>query len=113
MPQPASTQRDDDDSEIARVARDMAGRLRQRGVAVRDDESPDDVVRLLEGVERFENAVTAKGGDLMMDEPPARGSVQPDNPDFLLPPRADDESVSAYLERLDAATQAVRGHRAD
>ena len=109
MSQPNATPRDDD-SEITRVSRDLAARLRQRGVAVRDDESPEDIVRLLEGVESFERAVEAKGGDLMMDEPPARGSVQPDNPDFLLPKRADDESVSEYLERLDAATRTVRQH---
>jgi hypothetical protein len=110
MPQPESTPRDDD-SEITRVSRDIAGRLRQRGINVGDEESPDDIVRLLEGVEAFERAVQSKGGDLMVDEPPARGSVQPDDPDFLLPARTDDESVDAYLERLDTATNAVRGHR--
>jgi len=62
-------------------------------------------------VEAFEQAVMSKGGDLMVDEPPRRGSVQPDDPDFLLPKRADDEAVSDYLERLDAATHKVRGHR--
>jgi hypothetical protein len=110
MTEPGSASRDD--SEIIRVSQDIAGRLRTRGVRVRDDETPDDIVRLLEGVEAFERAVQSKGGDLMVDEPPARGTVQPDNPDFLLPKRADDESASAYLERLEAATQAVRGHPA-
>jgi hypothetical protein len=110
MPQTGNTPRGDD-SEITRVARDMAGRLRQRGVTVRDDESPEEIVRLLEGVESFELAVQSKGGDLMMDEPPAHGAVQPDNPEFLLPSRADDESVASYLRRLEAATRAVRGHR--
>ena len=110
MPQPGSSPRDDD-SEITRVSQDLAYRLRQRGVAVGDDESPEDIVNLLEGVEAFEQAVMSKGGDLMVDEPPARGSVQPDDPDFLLPKRADDESVAAYLERLNTATRAVRGHK--
>jgi hypothetical protein len=103
MTQPGSTPRDDD-SDVERVARDLAGRLRQRGVDVRDDETPEDIVRLLEGVEAFERAVQARGGDLMMDEPPAHGSVQPDDPEFLLPTRAADESASAYLDRLTAAT---------
>lgn len=111
MPQTGSTPRDDAQSEIARVSQNIAGRLRTLGVTVRDDESPDDIVRLLEGVEAFERAVQSKGGDLMVDEPPARGTVQPDDPDFLLPKRADDESASAYLVRLEAATHAVRGHR--
>ena len=110
MPELGSAPRNDD-SEIMRVSQAMAGRLRQRGVAVRDDESPDDIVRLLEGVEAFERAVQSRGGDLMVDEPPARGAVQPDDPDFLLPTRADDETAAAYLERLEAATHAVRGHR--
>ena len=69
MPQPGSSPRDDD-SEITRVSQDLAYRLRQRGVAVRDDESPEDIVNLLEGVEAFEQAVMSKGGDLMVDEPP-------------------------------------------
>jgi hypothetical protein len=107
MPELGSAPRDDD-SEIRRVSQAMAGRLRQRGVAVRDDESPDDIVRLLEGVEAFERAVQSRGGDLMVDEPPARGAVQPDDPEFLLPSRADDETVEQYLERLDTATKAVR-----
>ena len=107
MTQPDSTPRDDD-RDVARVSQDMAGRLRQRGVDVREDESPDDIVRLLEGVEAFERSVQARGGDLMMDEPPAHGSVQPDDPEFLLPTRAADESASAYLDRLAAATEGVR-----
>lgn len=111
MSQSESTPRDDAESEIARVSHDIAGRLRARGVNVRDDESPEDVVRLLEGVELFERAVQSKGGDLMVDEPPARGSIQPDDPDFLLPTRTDDESASAYLTRLETATRAVRGHK--
>ncbi|MEO6528237.1 MAG: hypothetical protein ABIP93_16570 [Gemmatimonadaceae bacterium] len=110
MPQSESVPRDDD-SEIVRVSHDIAGRLRTRGVTVSDDESPDDIVRMLEGVEAFERAVQSRGGDLMVDEPPVRGAVQPDDPDFLLPKRADDESASLYLERLEAATRAVRGHR--
>jgi hypothetical protein len=108
MTQPSSAPRDD--NEVTRVAQDIAGRLRQRGVRVRDDDSPDDIVRLLEGIEAFERAVQSKGGDLMVDEPPAHGSVQPDDPHFLLPARADDESVAQYLARLEAATREVRHH---
>ena len=106
MSHPDSAPRDD--SEVTRVSQDLAGRLRQRGVAVGDDESPEDIVALLEGVEAFERAVQAGGGDLMVDEPPAHGAVQPDDPEFLLPSRAADESADAYLGRLAAATQAIR-----
>jgi hypothetical protein len=107
MTQPGSAPRDDD-RDVARVTQDIAGRLWQRGVAVHDDETPEEIVRLLEGVEEFERAVESKGGDLMMDEPPADGSSQPDDPAFLLPRRSADESASAYLERLAAASAAIR-----
>lgn len=96
--------------DVARVAQEMAGRLRSRGVEVYDSDSPDDVVQLVEGVEEFERAVESRGGDLMVDEPPAKGAAQPDDPHFLLPTRAADESVSNYLRRLRAATDAVRAH---
>jgi hypothetical protein len=100
-----------DDRDITRVAEELAGRLRARGVAVHDGDSPDGIARLLEGVEAFERAVEARGGDLMMDEPPAHKAGAPDDPHFLLPSRAADESVGAYLDRLAAATEAVRRHR--
>jgi hypothetical protein len=74
---------------------------------VYDEDSPEDIVQLLEAVESFERAVEAHGGDLMMDEPPAGGSAQPDNPRFLLPSRAADESAPAFLRRLNGATDAV------
>jgi len=97
--------------EVARVADEMAGRLRARGVAVFDSDRPEDVVELVENVEEFERAVESRGGDLMVDEPPARSVIaQPDDPHFLLPTRAADESVSNYIKRLKAATSAVRQH---
>jgi len=101
---------DDWNPDVARVAGEMAGRLRARGVAVYDSDSPDDVVQLVESVEAFERAVESRGGDLMVDEPPARGTAQPDDPHFLLPTRAADESVSNYINRLKVATTAVRQH---
>jgi hypothetical protein len=110
MDNPGSTRRDDD-REITRVTQDIAGRLRQRGIAMHDDESPEEVVLLLEQVEAFERAVESHGGDLMVDEPPADGSRQPDNPAFLIPSRAADETATAYLNRLIAATDAI--HRRD
>jgi hypothetical protein len=96
--------------DVARVADDMAGRLKKRGIAVYDSDSPDDIVQLVESVEEFERFVASRGGDLMVDEPPARGAAQPDDPHFLLPTRAADESVSNYINRLKAATAAVRQH---
>ena len=107
MDKPGSARRDDD-REVARVTQDIAGRLRQRGVDVHDDESPEEIVLLLEQVEAFERAVESRGGDLMVDEPPADGSRQPDDPAFLLPTRAADETATAYLNRLIVATDTIR-----
>jgi len=97
--------------DVARVAQEMASRLRARGVTVYDWDSPEDVVELVESVEEFERAVESRGGDLMVDEPPTTGAPQPDDPHFLLPTRAADESVSNYVKRMRAATASVREHR--
>ena len=95
------------DRDVARVAQELADRLRTRGIAVYESDSPDDIERLIEVVEEFENAVEARGGDLMMDEPPNHGIAQPDDPRFLLPSRAADESATAYVKRLSAAIAAL------
>lgn len=111
MTQPDIAPRDENDRDLARVSQELAGRLRARGVAIHDDDSPDTIVLLLETVEAFERAVEAQGGDLMMDEPPANQAGQPDDPHFLLPPRGDDESGSAYGTRLAEQTAAIRKHK--
>jgi hypothetical protein len=98
------------DPDVARVAQEMASRLRARGVAIHDSDSPDDVLQLVERVEEFERAVESRGGDLMVDEPPRNSAAQPDDPHFLLPTRAADESVANYIRRLRAVIAAVREH---
>lgn len=97
--------------DVARVAQEMKSRLGALGIAVYDSDSPDDVVQLLESVEEFEQAVVSHGGDLMVDEPPAAGVAQPDDPHFLLPKRAADESVSNFVKRLKGLTETAREHR--
>lgn len=94
--------------DVAKVSQDIASRLRARGIAVADSDSPDDLERVFERVEEFERVVQAGGGDLMVDEPPLKGTAQPDDARFLLPTRGDDESVSGYLKRLDSAIEAAR-----
>lgn len=101
----------DDDKDIVRVTEEIAGRLRARGIEVNDSDTPDDVVRMLEGLEAFEQAVEAAGGDLMMDEPPTNQHGEPDDSHFLLPRRFADESAVAYSQRLAAATSTVRKHK--
>ena len=111
MTQPSGAPRDENDRDVARVSEELESRLVARGVAVHDDDSPEAIVALVEAVEAFERAVEARGGDLMMDEPPAHHAGQPDDPHFLLPPRSDDESFAQYRARLDAATAAIRHHK--
>jgi broad specificity phosphatase PhoE len=110
MSHPPITPRDDDNRDLARVSQELAARLRTRGVAVHDDDAPDAIVLVSEAVETFERAVQSRGGDLMVDEPPRNHAGEPDDPHFLLPTRADDESASAYAARLSAATADVRKH---
>ena len=97
-------------ADVSRVSQEMASRLRARGVEVYDADSPDDILRLIEGVEEFERAVQSRGGDLMVDEPPGGGLAQPDDPHFVLPKRGADESISVYLRRLRGGIAAVRQH---
>lgn len=87
------------------VTAEVASRLRARGVLLTGTETTEQIVSLLEAVERFERAVEESGGDLMVDTRPAR---EPDNPLFVLPPRAADESTGTYLRRIDDATERVR-----
>jgi hypothetical protein len=90
-----------------RAAGEVADRLRRRGVAVTGAERSDDLADLLSAVERFENAVEAHGGDLMVDD---LKSVQPDDRHFVLPRRNTGESIRAYVIRIDAATSGLRKH---
>jgi len=97
-------------TEIGRASEQIASRLRGLGVALNGTETPDELADLHDAVERFEEAVEAKGGDLMVDEGVHGAATQPDDRDFVLPPRTTHESVVAYLERLARATTLVRGH---
>jgi hypothetical protein len=103
----ASTQ-DSGDADRERVAQDMAGRLFARGVDVHDDDTLDDVASIEEAVERFEELVQARGGDLMVDEPPRGQHGRPDHAGFRLPLRAADESAAHYVERLARAADELR-----
>ena len=91
-----------------RVGQELASRLTSRGVDVRDDDSVDDVAAMEEAVERFEEGVQARGGDLMVDEPPRGHTGRPDDPRFRLPLRERGESVSGYITRLTRATDELR-----
>jgi len=90
-----------------RAAAEVADRLRQRGVAVTGAERSDDLADLLSAVERFEKAVEAHGGDLMVDD---LKSPQPDDRHFVLPRREHAESIRSYVIRIDGAAEGLRRH---
>jgi hypothetical protein len=94
--------------EQARVREQIAERLRSRGIEVSSSDSSDDLGSLLEAVEAFESAVEARGGDLMVDEPPEGETAEPDNPDFVVPERTGKEAAPGYIARINAAAAALR-----
>lgn len=111
MAEPRDDPRQNDSRDIARVTQEVASRLRGSGVDVYDNDSPEELVRLLDAVEGFERSVQRHGGDLMVDEPPDDVRGEPDDPLFLIPTRSADESVASYIRRLDALTSAIRARR--
>ncbi|HET8633789.1 MAG TPA: hypothetical protein VFL88_06550 [Gemmatimonadales bacterium] len=99
------------ENELERVSEEVAGRLATLGIELNGRESPEELTRISDAVERFEAAVQSRGGDLMMDEPPPGSPPQPDDPHFALPSRSPDESVASYLARLERVTEEVLRHR--
>ena len=97
------------DADRARVARNVAAQLTQRGAGLTGDESPDDLVTLLEAVDRFEAARRARGGDSFTNSP---DSSDPDDPELVLPRRQPDEDAGSYASRIRAAAERL-GARAD
>ncbi|HMG19424.1 MAG TPA: hypothetical protein VK573_11915 [Gemmatimonadales bacterium] len=98
---------DREENDARAVAADVADRLRRRGIALTGAERSDDLADLLSAVERFEKAVEAHGGDLMVDD---LKSPQPDDRHFVLPRREHGESIRAYIVRIDGATDGLRRH---
>jgi ABC-type sulfate/molybdate transport systems ATPase subunit len=96
--------------ELERAMRETKDRLRNRGVAVTGEESSEELVTLLEGVERFERAVELRGGDLFVDEGPGGITREPDDVHFVLPQRRPEESVACYVMRLTDAICVVLTH---
>jgi hypothetical protein len=99
--------KDEEFEERTAAAAEVTARLRSRGIAVTGGENPEDLVNLLSAVERFEGAVEAHGGDLMVDD---LKSSRPDDRHFVVPRRAHSETVRAYIDRIDEATARLRAH---
>jgi hypothetical protein len=94
--------------ERAAAAMETAARLHTRGIEVSGREASEDLVDLLTAVERFEEAVEAHGGDLMVDD---LKSSQPDDPHFVVPRRENGEPLRQYIGRIEVATVRLRAHR--
>ena len=95
------------DAERAAAAAEIAARLRQRGVRLTGAERAEELADLDSAVERFEAAVEAHGGDLMVDD---LRSAQPDDAHFVLPQRTPAEAIGPYIVRIDEATYRLRRH---
>jgi hypothetical protein len=98
----------DDQERAAEVAR---SRLAALGIYLAGSESPDELGQLQDAVERFEEAIERRGGDLMVDEGVPGKPVQPDDPHFAMPRRQAGESVASYVQRLERTAAEVRRHR--
>ena len=99
--------KDEAQRERAAAAAEVTARLRSRGITVKGGEHPEELVDLLSAVERFEAAVEAHGGDLMVDD---LKSSRPDDRHFVIPQRVPREAVRAYIARIDAARAALGRH---
>jgi hypothetical protein len=91
--------------DLERVAANTRARLHSLGIPTGADDTPDDLIRMLEAIERFENVVRSQGGDLMVDEAPPGSRPQPDGQNRALPARAAGEPAGLYVERLDRAAE--------
>lgn len=100
-----------DSDDMKRVSRQSAGRLATLGIFLDGAETPAELADMQEAVERFEEAVQSRGGDLMVDEGVPGSPVQPDDRHFALPRREAGEPVIDYLNRLSTAIDRVRQHR--
>ena len=99
-----------ENEDVRRASRELAGWLDRLGIRVTGTEQPEELLEIVEAVDRFERAVEAGGGDLMMDEGPRGQTTEPDDRYFALPVRREHESVAEYVERLARATDEIR-HR--
>ena len=99
------------ETDVGRVSEQIIGRLSALGIDLDGDEDSETITRLADAIERFEDAVEAAGGDLMVDEPPRGQRAQPDGPNFALPQRAADESIEMYIGQLEQAAQAIEARR--
>ncbi len=99
-----------EETDMDRAMRQVGSQLEQRGVSVHDEDDGEAQAVMLEAVEAFEAAVRRCGGDSFTN---TLDSSRPDRPDFVLPPRGDDERADTYARRVQAAAAALAPASAD
>src|SRR5256886_17247934 len=98
---------DEEAAQRSAAVAEVAARLRSRGITVTGAEGPEDLADLLSAVERFEAAVEARGGDLMVDDPKR---AEPADRHFAVPRRAPGEAPRKEICRIDEGTTQLRRH---
>lgn len=91
--------------DLERVATLAKARLVKLGVHVDDRDTTEQLIEMMEAIERFENVVRTRGGDLMVDEPPKGSRPQPDGEGRALPMRGEGEPPGMYVERVERAAE--------
>ena len=86
--------------ELERAAAHTTDMLRQREIALDGRETPAELDDLLTAVQRFEQAVEARGGDLFVNMP---DSTDPQRREFVVPAREEGEPVGRYIARVQQA----------
>jgi hypothetical protein len=92
------------DEQRQHIRDELEAWLRHRYVPLFGTETDEDVLSIVNALERFEAAVIAAGGDLMIHSPE---SSEPEHPEYVIPRRRDDEAVDAYVARVHFAADRV------
>src|SRR6266536_3219271 len=94
--------------EQQRARLEAVDRLADRGIPTYPQDADEEIADLLDAVERFEEVVEARGGDLVVNR---IGATEPEDPAFVPPARASGESAPAYRLRIEEATDRLRHRR--
>jgi hypothetical protein len=92
------------DEQRQHIRDELEAWLRHRYVPLFGAETDDEVLSIVNAVERFEAAVIAAGGDLMVD---SLESSEPEHPELVMPKRRDDETPDGYVARVHFAADRV------
>ncbi len=92
-------------TDLQRATMHSIDTLRQRGIRLAGEETPDELADLQTAVERFDAAVRDLGGDSFTNSPL---SSEPDDPELVIPERRRGEPAAGYIRRIAEATTRLR-----